>query len=107
MKGNKGTTHDTGLLSGGMEAWKLKSLLLQLLLSIGEKGHIVPNKSDWFQQKTGLSKRLFIANITEVIIAASSTALEFSVMLRARRSTPSYIQYLDYMEQVTHYHHIR
>ena len=107
MKGNKGTTHDTGLLSGRMEAWKLKSLLLQLLLSIGEKGHIVPNKTDWFQQKTGLSKRLFIANVTEVIIAASSTALEFSVMLRAKTTTPAHLQCLDYMEQVTHYHHIR
>ena len=107
MKGNKGTSHDTGLLSGGMEAWKLKSLLLQLLLSIGEKGHIVPNKPEWFQQKTGLSKRLFIANITEVIIAASSTALEFAVMLRAKTTTSSHLKCLDYMEQVTHYHHIR
>ena len=107
MKGNRGTTHDTGLLSGGMEAWKLKSLLLQLLLSIGESGHIVPNKTEWFQQKTGLSKRLFVANITEVIIAASCTALEFAVMLRAKETTREHIQCLDYMEQVTHYHHIR
>ena len=107
MKGNRGTTHDTGLLSGGMEAWKLKSLLLQLLLSIGESGHIVPNKAEWFQQKTGLSKRLFVANITEVIIAAASTALEFAVMLRAKQTTRQHIQCLDYMEQVTHYHHIR
>jgi hypothetical protein len=107
LKGNKGTTHDTGLLSGGMEAWKLKSLLLQLFLSIGEMGHIVPNKAEWFQQKTGLPKHFFVANITEVIIAASCTALEFAVMLRAKSTTHEHIQCLDYMEQVTHYHHIR
>ena len=59
MKGNKGTTHDTGLLSGGMEAWKLKSLLLQLLLSIGEKGHIVPNKTDHHIRLQILKRILF------------------------------------------------
>jgi hypothetical protein len=107
LKGNRGTTHDTGLLSGGMEAWKLKSLLLQLLLSIGEQGHIVPNNAQWFQKKTGLSKRLFIANITDVIISASSTALQFAVMLRAKRTSKQHLECLDYMEQVTHYHHIR
>ena len=96
LKGNRGTTHDTGLLSGGMEAWKLKSLLLQLLLSIGEQGHIVPNNAQWFQKKTALSKRLFIANITDVIISASSTALQFAVMLRAKETSKQHLDCLDY-----------
>ena len=73
----------------------------------GEQGHIVPNNAQWFQKKTGLSKRLFIANITDVIISASSTALQFAVMLRAKKTSKQHLNCLDYMEQVTHYHHIR
>ena len=107
QKGIKKGAHETGLLSGGIESWKLKSLLMQMMFSIGEEGELLPNETNWFSEKTGLSRNFFCANITEVVLAASATALEFSTMLKASSTTTDHFIVLDYVEKVTHYHHIR
>jgi hypothetical protein len=106
QKGIRKGAPETGLLSGGIESWKLKSLLMQMMFSIGEQGDLLPNTSNWFSEKTSLSKQYFCANITKVVLSACASALEFSTMLKAGSTTKGHLVVLDYVEKVTHYHHI-
>ena len=107
QKGIRKGAQETGLLSGGIESWKLKSLLMQMMFSIGEQGDLLPNTANWFAEKTNLSRQFFCANITEVVLSACASALEFSTMLKAGSTTKEHLVVLDYVEKVTHYHHIR
>ena len=64
--GKKKGKRDTGLLSGSLEAWKMLDLVMQMMFSIGESGHIIPNDIDWFPRMTGLSSNHICANPTRM-----------------------------------------
>jgi len=105
--GKKKGKRDTGLLSGSLEAWKMLDLVMQMMFSIGESGHIIPNDIDWFPRMTGLSSNHICANPTVVILSACASAIEMAKLMRSHFYSESDTTLIQYLEKIGRFHHAR
>ena len=104
-KGGKSSGRDTSLLSGGLEAWKLVSLLVHLTFSLGSDGRVLPETSA-FMVARGVHNSI-ITNLSDVISSACASCIEMHKALDTKS-----MRYVDqhrvlYLISVAKYHHIR
>ena len=82
-------------------------LVMQMMFSIGESGHIIPNDNDWFPRMTGLSSNHICANPTIVILSACASAIEMAKLLRSHFYSDSDTNLIRYLEKIGRFHHAR
>ena len=68
------------VLTGSIEAWKIPTLILQLMAAIGEDGEVVPNTSNWSQEN--YLHRAW--NPTEIICNAIGMILDLQYLVSAK-----------------------
>ena len=84
----KRTSHQTGLMSGSLEAWKTLDLVIQIMFCLGDTGDVLPNTGMWFSRITGLKPDHICANIAKVVFQACVSAVEMAKFLRSGHYTP-------------------
>jgi hypothetical protein len=99
--------HQTGLMSGSLEAWKMLDLVMQIMFSISDTNDILPNNGVWFSTMTGLAGDHICANISMVVTQACASALEMAKFLRSGHYTSDDRSLGIYLEKIGRFHHAR
>ena len=97
----------TGLMSGGMESWKLITALIQLMFCLGSDGSVVPNHTC-----VGRMKRIgftdnYIQDVSEVILCAASSTVEMYMALTSKELLKSECATVQYLIECATFHHLR
>ena len=103
----KRTSHQTGLMSGSLEAWKMLDLVIQIMFCLGENGDVLPTSGMWFSRITGLKPDHICANIAMVVVQACASAVEMAKFLRSGHYTPEDKNLCLYLEKIGRFHHAR
>ena len=91
MKGSTKSNSGTSFASGGIEAWKLQNLLLQMLFCID--GKIAPFTHQW-----SIDKRLkYCWNVSRTLVNALTSALEVIFVVKAAKLAENNLQSLQTM----------
>ena len=99
----KGHSKLTGNISGGLAGWMLKSMLLQLQISIGFEGIIVPKEKSWCNGKRFSEKW----SISDVLQNAFSSTIEVMFALAKNHASIKDINYLEYLIYLNQAHILR
>ena len=67
----------TGLMSGGMESWKLISALFQMMVCIGSDGSVLPERSQIrnVRSNTGFAEECML-DISDIVLSAAAACVE-------------------------------
>jgi len=70
----------TGLMSGGMESWKLIAALFQMMICIGSDGIILPNRTKvrTFRLATGFDNPC-MQDATDIVLSAATSSVSAKV----------------------------
>ena len=101
--GKKGRT--TGLLSAGLESWKLVSMLVHIMFSIGLGGDVVPNSGQQLHAQGVTDGSL--SNVTDVIQSACASCFEMHMALDAKEMHVSELEKMGELLSIAKYHHLR
>ena len=97
----------TGLMSGGMESWKLASALFQMMICIGSDGRVLPNQRD---------KRIFarlgfdeesMQDISDIVLAAAAACLEMYFAITSKQLRKGDLPTVQYLVECSVFHHVR
>ena len=94
------TTRNTGLMTGGLPAWKIKPLLLLLFMSLDEPNNILPESKQWCQRRVYKTRELKFSENWSVLRTAHcalSSTLEVYFGLSKKQATISDLKRLDYL----------
>ena len=107
---NSKKTRSTGIMTGGLPAWKLKPLLILLQICIGEDETILPRDPNWFRRTTFKHKTLVYSqpwSILAIVHHAMSSTLEVHFALSKKQATISDLHRMDYLIQLNILHLLR
>ena len=111
FKGNNcKTTRNTGLMTGGLPAWKIKPLLLLLLICLGEDEIILPENKQWCVNRLFNSRQLQFSEKWSVLRTAHcalSSTLEVFFGLSKKQATISELKRLDYLIHLNNFYLLR
>ena len=94
------TTRNTGLMTGGLPAWKIKPLLLLLLMSLDEPDIILPDSNQWCLHRVYKKRDLKFSenwSVLRTAHCAMSSTLEVYFGLSKKQATISDLKRLDYL----------
>ena len=106
LKATKKDGHNTtGMLTARLEAWKLVPALFQLMMVVGHDGTIIPTckLSKLFP---GVKEHV-LEDITEVVMSASASVLEFVWVLSANSMLVKDADVMYYLTSNMQYHQLR
>ena len=106
LKATKKDGHNTtGMLTARLEAWKLVPALFQLMMVVGHDGAIIPTCK---LSKLFLGvKEPVLEDITEVVMSASASVLEFVWVLSANSMLVKDADVMYYLTSNMQYHQLR
>jgi len=97
----------TGLMSGGMESWKLVSALFQMMMCIGSDGGVLPNNRN---------KRIFadlgfdeegMQDISDMVLSAAASCLEMYFAITSKQLRKGDLPTVQYLVECSVFHHVR
>lgn len=97
--------HSSGIISGGLEAWKLISMLIQMMFSIGVNGDVVPNTNKDLRE-LGVNSPL-LTNMSDVIHSACASCFELHMALNSKRMHYTDFEKMMDLVSVAKYHNLR
>ena len=112
----------TNFLSGGFEAWKLASMMVQFLFSVGSSGTYCPNDPAWYanvllpclnkgleggKKHTAISKMLVGKSVNQVIVNSMSSALQCLFCLKSGSFSDVQLDTVDLLLKNARIHHAR
>ena len=112
----------TNFLSGGFEAWKLASMMVQLLFSVGSSGTYCPNDPGWYdstllpflnkgleegKKHTAISTLLFGKSVNQVIVNAMCSALQCLFCLKSGSFSDIQLDTVNLLLKNARVHHAR
>ena len=106
LKATKKDGHNTtGMLSARLEAWKLVPALFQLMMVVGHDGTIIPTCK--LSKLFPGVKEPVLEDITEVVMSASASVLEFVWVLSANSMLVKDADVMYYLTSNMQYHQLR
>jgi len=100
----------TGLMSGGMESWKLVTALFQLMLCIGSAGTVLPDGRRFylthFQKTLGFEDDC-MQDISEIVLSAAATCVEMYFAVTAKELRRGDLATVQYLVDCASFHHLR
>ena len=100
----------TGLMSGGMESWKLVSALFQLMLCIGSNGMVLPDSrgtyKTFFQKGLGFDDDC-MHDISEIVLCAVASCVEMYFAVTAKELRRGDLATVQYLVDCASFHHLR
>jgi len=112
----------TNFLSGGFEAWKLASMMVQLLFSVGSSGTYCPNDPTWYEscllpalnrgleekkKHTTISNLLIGRSVNQVIVNSMSSALQCLFYLKSGSFSDIQLDTVSLLLKNARIHHAR
>jgi hypothetical protein len=106
LKATKKDGHNTtGMLTARLEAWKLVPALFQLMMVVGHDGTIIPTCK--LSKLFPGVKEPVLEDITEVVMSASASVLEFVWVLSANSMLVKDADVMYYLTSNMQYHQLR
>jgi len=106
LKATKKDGHNTtGMLTARLEAWKLVPALFQLMMVVGHDGTIIPTCK--LSKLFPGVKEPVLEDITEVVMSASASVLEFVWVLSANSMLVKDADVMYYLTNNMQYHQLR
>ena len=106
LKATKKDGHNTtGMLTARLEAWKLVPALFQLMMVVGHDGAIIPTCK--LSKLFPGVKEPVLEDITEVVMSASASVLEFVWVLSANSMLVKDADVMYYLTSNMQYHQLR
>jgi hypothetical protein len=98
----------TGLMSGGMESWKLIAALFQMMICIGSDGIILPNRTKvrTFRLATGFEDPC-MQDVTDIVLSAAASCVEMYLAITSKVLRVGDIPTVQYLVDCAVFHHIR
>jgi len=100
----------TGLMSGGMESWKLVTALFQLMLCIGSAGTVLPDGRRFylthFHKTLGFEDGC-MQDISEIVLSAAVTCVEMYFAVTAKELRRGDLATVQYLVDCASFHHLR
>ena len=98
----------TGLMSGGMESWKMMTALFQMMLCIGSDGDILPHyryASD-IRDVTGFQD-ICMLDWSDIVLSAAASCLEMYLAITSKVLRVGDIPTVQYLVDCAVFHHVR
>ena len=98
----------TGLMSGGMESWKMMSALFQMMMCIGANGSILPNRqyARAVGDVTGFREDCML-DFSDVVLSAAASCLEMYLAITSKVLRVGDIPTVQYLVDCAVFHHVR
>ena len=98
----------TGLMSGGMESWKMMSALFQMMMCIGANGSILPNRqyARAVGDVTGIREDCML-DFSDVVLSAAASCLEMYLAITSKVLRVGDIPTVQYLVDCAVFHHVR
>lgn len=101
---SKKRTHSTGLLSGRIEAWKMPTLALQLMICCED---LLPDSKGWLFAY-GIKKEIFRFPVKDCILSSLASLLDFIYMNSSKKMSEDEIDSnMFYTINVVRFHHLK
>ena len=98
----------TGLMSGGMESWKMMTALFQMMLCVGSDGDILPHyryASD-IRDVTGFQD-ICMLDWSDIVLSAAASCLEMYLAITSKVLRVGDIPTVQYLVDCAVFHHVR
>ena len=98
----------TGLMSGGMESWKMMTALFQMMICIGSGGDILPNhgKARAIREATGFRDDCML-DWSDIVLSAAASCLEMYLAITSKVLRVGDIPTVQYLVDCAVFHHVR
>jgi hypothetical protein len=97
----------TGLMSGGMESWKLITALIQMMFCLGSDGSVLPNHRNVRQMRKIGFKDTYLQDVTEVVLSAASSTVEMYMAMTSKELRKSECGVVQYLIECACFNHLR
>jgi hypothetical protein len=97
----------TGLMSGGMESWKLASALFQMMICIGSDGLVLPNQTDKHIFKGLGFHEEGMQDISDIVLSAAAACLEMYFAITSKQLRKGDLPTVQYLVECSVFHHVR
>ena len=106
-KSMENSDNTTGLMSGGMESWKLITALIQMMFCLGSDGSVVPHSKFVSRMKRIGFEDTYIQDVSEVVLSAASSTVEMYMALTSKELRKSDCATVQYLIECAAFHHLR
>ena len=98
----------TGLMSGGMESWKMMTALFQMMMCIGSDGDILPNHeyARAISDTTGFHDDCML-DWSDIVLSAAASCLEMYLAITSKVLRVGDIPTVQYLVDCAVFHHVR
>ena len=98
----------TGLMSGGMESWKMMTALFQMMICIGSGGDILPNHGHAraIREATGFRDDCML-DWSDIVLSAAASCLEMYLAITSKVLRVGDIPTVQYLVDCAVFHHVR
>ena len=98
----------TGLMSGGMESWKLISALFQMMVCIGSDGSVLPERSQIrnVRSNTGFTEECML-DISDIVLSAAAACVEMYFAITSKELRVGDIPTVQHLVDCAVLHHVR